>query len=75
MNPSPQGDIHVKLYWGIIMSEGGSCMNVLLTSEECCCPYRLGQRVVVCQSVSMGLMADRWLNVQSSADKGYNEES
>ena len=22
-----------------------------------------------------GLMADRWLNVQSSADKGYNEES
>ena len=34
MNPSPQGDIHVKLYWGIIMSEGGSCMNVLLTGGK-----------------------------------------
>ena len=40
-----------------------------MTCEE------LGQRAVICQSVSMGLMADRWLNVQSSADKGYNEES
>ncbi len=34
MNPSPQGDIHVKLYWGIIMSVGGSCMNVLLTGGK-----------------------------------------
>ena len=30
-------------------------MNSSLTSEECCCPYRLGQRVVIYQSVSMGL--------------------
>ena len=33
------------------------------------------ERLSVSLSVWDWQMADRWLNVQSSADKGYNEES
>ena len=74
MNPSPWEYIHVKLYWGIIMSVGGSCMNVLLTGGKLL-SLETGSEsghLSVCQ---YGTDADRWLNVQSSADKGHNEES
>ena len=53
------------------------CKSVIsfVTGEEFCCLYRLGQGAVACQSLSMGLKVDRWLNVQSSAGEGYDEES